>query len=94
MSEWFLNSKKKQMKSENYKICHDVMISHMKAVIKSLEEFAHLFIPMFTKSKHVTRSICVIVCERVNGFIFWIQTFLFDFMWEKLYTKVVQPDEI
>jgi len=69
------------------------MVSYVEAVIKSWEDLAHFVIAMFIKSKHA-RSICVIVCERVNGFIFWIQTFLFDLIWEKLYAKVVQPDEI
>ena len=45
------------MNSENYKFCHDVMVSHMKSVIKSLEELAHFVMTMFAKPKHfVMRS--------------------------------------
>ena len=35
VAEWFLNSKKKQTKSENHEICHDVMISYVAAVVKN-----------------------------------------------------------
>ena len=28
------------MKSENYEICHDVMVSHIEAVIKKLRRFS------------------------------------------------------
>ena len=59
-----------QIKSENYEICHDMMASHVEAVIKGWEDLAQFVITTFTKSKHLTRSICVLVCERVSECIF------------------------
>jgi putative transposon-encoded protein len=42
MAKLFLNSKKMQMKSKNYEICQDVMISYMKVVVKIWEGFEHV----------------------------------------------------
>jgi len=63
------------MKSENQEICLDVMVSHVDAVIKSWEDYAHFIMMMFTKLKHLTRSIYVIVYDRVSKCIFWMQLF-------------------
>ena len=71
------------MKSENHEICLDVMVSHVDAVIKSWEDYAHFIMMMFTKLKHLIRSICVIRYERVSECIIWIQTFLYDLICKK-----------
>ena len=48
MVEWFLNSKKKQMKSENHEICQDLVISYMEAVVKIEKVSDNLSRTMFT----------------------------------------------
>ena len=46
--EWFQNSKKKQMKSENYEICQYLMISYVEAVVKIWVVFTFLSLMMLT----------------------------------------------
>jgi len=83
---------KKQIKSENYKICHDVIVSHMKTMIKSWEEFAHFVITIFTKLKHLTRM-CDCMWELVDVFIEY-KPFIWSYMKKKHYTKAVHLNEI
>ena len=71
------------MKSENQEIYLDVMVSHVDAMIKSWEDFTHFIMMIFTKLKHLIRSICVIRYERVSECIIWIQTFLYDLICKK-----------
>ena len=71
------------MKSENQEICLDVMVSHVDAMIKSWEDFTHFIMMIFTKLKHLIRSICVIRYERVSECIISIQTFLYDLICKK-----------
>ena len=73
------------MKSENYEICHDVVVSHVEAVIKSWEDLAHFVKTMSIKSKLLTRSICVIVCERIVDVVFEYKFFIWSGMKKKLY---------
>ena len=75
------------MKSENYEICHDVVVSHVEAVIKSWEDLAHFVIAMFIKSKHA-RSICVIVCERIVDVVFEYKFFIWSGMKKKFIPKL------
>ena len=46
---------KKQMKSENHKICHDIMITYLEAVVKNWEVFAQVVTYALYKSKHFRR---------------------------------------
>ena len=82
VSELFKNSKKinKVWKSSDLPWCDGVTRGYCD---KSWEDFTHFIVMMFTKLKHLTRSICVIVYERVSGCIFWIQAFLYDLICKK-----------
>jgi len=46
---------KKQTKSKNYKICHDIMISYVEAVVKNWEGFEQVVTYTPYKLKHLRR---------------------------------------
>ena len=51
-----INFYKKQMKSEKYKICYDIMISYMDAMVKILKSFAQVITCIPYKSKHLHKG--------------------------------------
>ena len=55
MCGW-INSIKKQMKSENHEICHDIVLSYVKTVVKNWEDFSKVDTYVAYKSKNLQRS--------------------------------------
>ena len=58
VAKWVLNSKKKQVMSENHRICLDLMISYVKAMVKNWEGFAQsitydVYIPKYLRRRIV-----------------------------------------
>ena len=57
VAQWFLNSKKKQTKSENHQIHQDLVISYMEAVVKNWEGFTQSVTYDVYNPKYVRRRI-------------------------------------
>ena len=55
--EWFLNSKKKQMKSENHEICQDLTISYVEAMVKNWDDITQSVTYGVYKPKYLRRRI-------------------------------------
>ena len=47
---------KKQMKSANHEICHDIVLSYVKTVVKNWEDFSKVDTYIAYKSKNLQRS--------------------------------------
>ena len=54
MSEWLLNLKKKQTKSENHEICRDIEISYVEIAIENWVRFAKVDTYVAYKLKHAS----------------------------------------
>ena len=82
------------MKSENHEICLDVMVSHVDAVIKSWEDFAHFYHDDVYKIETSHKKyMCDCIWELVDVF-FEYKLFIWSHMQKKVYTKVIQLDQI
>jgi len=52
---WLDKFYKKQMKSENHEICHDIVLSYVKTVVKNWEDFSKVDTYVAYKSKNLQR---------------------------------------
>ena len=73
---------KSKTKSENHKICHDVMVSCMEDMVKNWEDFTHFFTYDVYKSKHLRGRIVALSIKFevkvTSEIVIWLQFFSID----------------